>query len=201
MKNILGCPWLEEGQKLNTFKDLQENITKRVLGWKENYISKARREVLIKTVAQAIPIYSISIFKILVALCNTINSSLEKYWWGQTKDEKKIHWINWKKLCTLADRGGMGFRDFQVFNLAMLAKQAWSLIHNTHSLFYHVYKSRYFPHCSFKDAEVGSNPSYGMSFLKVQNGRLGMGTVWKFRLKNGYPINHISQGRFSLTCL
>ena len=54
----------------------------------------------------------------------------------------------------------MGFRDIQTFNLAMLAKQAWHLIHNTHSLFYQVYKSRYFPNYSFMDVEIGNNPSY-----------------------------------------
>ena len=53
-----------------------------------------------------------------------INLNLAKYWWGQTKNEKKIHWINWKKLCTSKDRGGIVFRDVQVFKLAMLAKQA-----------------------------------------------------------------------------
>ena len=50
-------------------------------------------------------------FKIPKALCDTINSTLAKYWWEQTKDEKKIHWINWKKLCTPKKKGGMGFRD------------------------------------------------------------------------------------------
>ena len=54
----------------------------------------------------------------------------------------------------------MGFRDIQAFNLALLAKQAWKLIHNTHSLFYRVFKSRYFPNCSFMDAVLGNNPSY-----------------------------------------
>jgi len=77
--------------KINTFKDLQERIIKRVMGWKEKFISKAGREILIKTIAQAIPTYSIGIFKISKALCDTINSTLAKYWWGQTKDEKKIH--------------------------------------------------------------------------------------------------------------
>ena len=79
------------------------------MGWKEKYISKARREILIKTVAQAIPTYTMGLFKIPKALCDTINSALAKYWWGQTKDEKKIHWINWKKLCTLKKNDGMGF--------------------------------------------------------------------------------------------
>ena len=77
--------------KINTFKDLQERIIKRVMGCKEKFISKVGREILIKTIAQAIPTYSIGIFKISKALRDTINSTLAKYWWGQTKDEKKIH--------------------------------------------------------------------------------------------------------------
>lgn len=68
--------------KVNTFKDLQERITNKVMGWKEKFISKARRETLIKTVAQAILTYSMDIFKIPKVLCDTINSTLAKYWWG-----------------------------------------------------------------------------------------------------------------------
>ena len=56
------------------------------MGWKEKYISKAGREVLIKTIAQAIPTYSMSLFKIPKMLGDSINSTLTKYWWGQIKD-------------------------------------------------------------------------------------------------------------------
>ena len=122
VKSIWALQWWVGKSKVNTFKDLGEKITKRVLGWKEKYISKAGREILIKTVAQAIPKYTMRMFKIPKALCDTINSTLAKYWWWQIKDEKKIHWINWKKLCTPKKKGGMGFRDIQAFNLALLAK-------------------------------------------------------------------------------
>ena len=130
------------------------------MGWKAKFISKAGRETLIKKVAQVILTYSMGIFKISKALCDTINSTLAKYWWGQTKNEKKIHWINWKKLCNPKEMGGMGFRDIHALNLALLEKQAWRLIHQNHSLFFRVYKARYFPNCSFMEAELGNNPSY-----------------------------------------
>ena len=61
------------------------------MGWKEKLISKAGREMLIKTISQAILIYSMSLFKIPKAIKDSINTTLAKYWWGQTKDEKKIY--------------------------------------------------------------------------------------------------------------
>ena len=130
-------------------------------------------------VAQAILTYSMSMFKILKKNCDNINSVLAKYWWGQTWDEKKIHWIKWGKLCKLKDRGGMGFRNIHAFNLIMLAKQAWRLIQGTHSLFFRVYKACYFPNCSFMEAELGYNPSFVWRSLLETRELIRAATVWK----------------------
>ena len=178
-EKYLGLPMVGGKSKLNTFKGLREKITKRVLGWKEKYISKAGREILIKTVAQAIPTYTMGMFKIPKALCDTINFTLVKYWWGRTKDEKKIHWINWKKLCTSKKKGGVGFQDIQTFNLALLAKQAGRLIQDTHSLFYKVYKSKYFPTCTFMEARLGNNPSYVWRSLLAARELIREGSIWQ----------------------
>ena len=78
-ERYLGLPVVGEKSKVNTFKDLREKITNRALGWKEKYISKASRVILIKMVAHAIPTYSMSIFKIPRALCDAINSIVAKY--------------------------------------------------------------------------------------------------------------------------
>ena len=168
---------------MTTFKDLQEKITQWVMGWKEKFILKVGREILIIMVVQAIPTYAISIFKLPKFTCDNINSLLAKYWWGQTKEERKIHKINWKKLCTQKKEGGMGFRDLYSFNLAMLSKQAWRLIHDTNSLFYKVYKARYFPNSSVMMAVVGSNPSFVWRSLLASRDIIFRGSKW--RVGNG----------------
>ena len=65
--------------KVSTFRELQERVSKRVIGWKEKNISKAGREVLIKSMAQAILTYSMSIFKIPRVVCDGMNSILARY--------------------------------------------------------------------------------------------------------------------------
>ena len=72
----------------------------------------------------------------------------------------------------------MGFRDLHVFNLIMLAKQAWCLIHNNWSLFYRVYKARYSPNTSFLDAELGNNPSFVWRSLLAAKDIIHTGSRW-----------------------
>ena len=72
-KRYLGLPMAGGKSKVNTFKELQESVTKKVMWWKEKHISKAGREVLIKTVAQAIPTYLMSLIK----------NPQDNLWWHQ----------------------------------------------------------------------------------------------------------------------
>ena len=70
----------------------------------------AGKEVLIKAVAQAILTYTMSCFKIPNSLCDDLTSLICNFLWGQKKDEKKMAWISWEKLCAPKDCGGMGFK-------------------------------------------------------------------------------------------
>lgn len=185
-ERYLELPMASEKSKVNTFMDLQEKIFKRVSRWKEKFISKAGREILIKIAAQAITTYSMSLSKLPKTICDGINSLLAKYWWGQNKDEKKIHWINWIKLCTQKKDGGMGFRDLHAFNLVMLAKQAWRLTHNSHSLFYRVYKAKYFSDCSFMMAGLGNSPSFVWQSLLAARDNISEGS--SLRIGDGRTI-------------
>uniref|UniRef100_A0A2N9ELG4 Reverse transcriptase zinc-binding domain-containing protein n=1 Tax=Fagus sylvatica TaxID=28930 RepID=A0A2N9ELG4_FAGSY len=119
-------------------------------------------------------------FRLPKAWCDEVNSLIAKYWWGQSKDERKIHWLKWDKLCTSKEDGGMGFRNLHMFNTALLAKQCWRLLTNQQSLFFRVFKAKYFPSCSFLDAQLGSAPSFiWRSFLSGRE-LLLKGIRWEY---------------------
>ena len=46
-------------------------------------LSKAGKEVVIKTVAQSIPTYTMGVFQLLVKLCDELNALCAKFWWSQ----------------------------------------------------------------------------------------------------------------------
>ena len=56
-----------------------EKLAKRLARWKEKLISKAGKEILIKVVAQAIPTYTMSCFKLLDTLCEELMSIIRNF--------------------------------------------------------------------------------------------------------------------------
>lgn len=114
---------------------------------------------MIKSVAQAIPTYSMACFKLPRGLCQHINGLLRKFWWGSKKGERKTAWVSWEVMSQPKFMGGMGFRDIELFNLALLARQAWRLLQEPNSLSARILKSVYYPSCSVLEAELGKYPS------------------------------------------
>lgn len=90
---------------------------------------------------------------------------LTAFWWGAEPHLRKIHWVAWERMCLPKEQGGLGFRDLEAFNQAMLAKQAWKIITQPESLFASYLRSRYFPGGDFLSAALGTRPSYAWRSL------------------------------------
>ena len=126
---------------------------KKLQGWKEKLISQVGREVLIKFFIQAIPMYTMSCFKLPKCLIKELEVLISKFWWGHNRDSRKVHWVKWERLCKAKEVGGMGFKEIEKFNETLLAKQVWRMINNSDSLCYRVFKARFFPNCSILKAK------------------------------------------------
>ncbi|KAI5313939.1 hypothetical protein L3X38_043115 [Prunus dulcis] len=138
----LGLPTSWGRAKKEALVYVKDRILRKVHGWNQHCLSQAGREILIKSVALAIPAYPMNIFKFPTTLCKEIDSVLAGFWWGQNGDNRKLHWINWDTLGQPKHEGGMGFRNLHEFNLALLAKQCWRILMEPQSLWVKVLKGR-----------------------------------------------------------
>ena len=186
-ERYLGLPSFVGKKKKASFEYIKERVWRKLQGWGEKLLSQAGKEVLIKVVVQAIPTYTMNCFKLPLGLCEEIESMIRKFWWGQRGDRQKIHWVSWGALCKPKSEGGMGFKNLALFNDALLAKQAWRLLHNKDSLFYRIFKSKFFPHGSIMDAPVCSQGSYAWKSLLKGREVLRKGLRW--RIGTGDVVN------------
>ena len=152
--------WVCQGTSKNgAFQYLKDQLWNKVQGWIDKTLSTAGKEVLVKSVAQAVPVFSTSCFKLPRGLCEHLNMLIRKFWWGSKGGHHKPHWVSWKAMTQPKGMGGLGFKDFELFNLAMLARQAWRLLQNPDSLAARVLKGIYFPNSSILQATLGGHPS------------------------------------------
>jgi len=145
--------------KKQTFASICGRVKAKLDGWKEKFLSQAGKEILIKAVVQALPTYCMSVFRLPQTLCKSLNSLMNGFWWGHKTNQGRVHWMSWKRLGAPQNRGGMGFHDLEVFNLALFAKQGWRLLSNPDSLVARIMKEKYHPRVDFLDAKLGSRPS------------------------------------------
>lgn len=123
------------------------------------------QETLIKSVVQALPTYLMSIGLLPTKLLRELDSILRRFWWNP-RDGVKHYWtpMAWSSLCKPREGGGLGFRKFADFNLAILAKLAWWVLTNKDCLCAEILEAKY---------KVGGN------WLIVQMAHLGLGKAWR----------------------
>lgn len=85
-------------------------------------------------------------------------------------------------------RGGLGFRDLELLNMAILAKQGWRIMHNTESLAAQVLKMKYFSRDSFITSKLGSNLSYVWRSIWSTKKLLQAGMLWRVGDGNSIKI-------------
>ena len=76
----LGLPALVGADRSDCFKHLVDRITKRIDGWKEKLLSMGGKEILIKSITQAMPTYAMMVFKIPINICKGMTNAIAQFW-------------------------------------------------------------------------------------------------------------------------
>lgn len=107
---------------------------------------------------------------------------------GGKEGKRKPHWVSWQTMTQPKGMGGLGFKDFELFNPAMLPRQAWRLLQNPETLSAQLLKSIYFPNSGILQASLGSHPS--QVWRAIVEGRDVLKQVLIRRVGNG-NMTHI----------
>lgn len=99
--------------------------------------------------------------------------------------------MSYSRLSRHKSNGGMGFRDFRDFNLAMLGNQVWRFLTKPNSLVSKVYKARYFLNENYLDSSAGHNPSFVWRSIWKAGDVVKAGVHWV--VGSGEMINILGQ--------
>lgn len=130
----MGLPVLWDRSRVEALAFVRDKVRSKVQGWKQEFLSHAGKEVLIKTVANAIPTFPMMCFMFPKKTCQDLDNMISNFRWGQKENEGRIHWKTWKNLSFTKRDGELGFKDFSCFNRALLAKLGWRILQNPDSM-------------------------------------------------------------------
>lgn len=141
----LGMPSIIGRKRKATFSFLKDRMWQKINSWNGKFLSKGGKEVLIKSVLQAIPSYYMIIYLIPPSLCDELQRLMNSFWWGSNgNNQRGVHWLSWDNLILAKHLGGMSYRYLYGFNLALLGKQGWKFISNPDTILSRLVKAKYF---------------------------------------------------------
>ena len=97
--------------KKAVFEDVRERIESRMMGWAEQFLSQAGKEILIKAVAMAMPNHAMSCFKLPIGVCKDIKKAIHCVWWRGSMKRRGVYWSSWDQLRKQKCQGGFEFKD------------------------------------------------------------------------------------------
>ncbi|CAJ2631177.1 unnamed protein product [Trifolium pratense] len=80
---------------------------------------------LINSVLSSLPLYFFSFFKAPVCVLKELVNIQRKFLWGGSSENKKICWVSWDTICLPKEKGGLGIKNLNLFNQALLSKWKW----------------------------------------------------------------------------
>lgn len=124
--SYLGLPLSPKKLRRADYLPLIENIDKRLAGWKCASLSRGGRLILLNSVLSSLPLYFCSVFALPSWVIKDIDKIRRGFFWKGKNKTNGFHCLaNWKQICRPRTAGGVGIRNLQVANSALLMKSLW----------------------------------------------------------------------------
>lgn len=90
----------------------------------EAHYSQGGKQALMKSISQSVSAYLLSVFELSLGLCVDLNQMIHNYWWGSEKRKTKTYGKSRGQIIEPKGLGGVGFRDFHLFNQTLLLEMS-----------------------------------------------------------------------------
>jgi hypothetical protein len=140
---FLGIPVGANPRRRATWKPIVESMEKRLTTWSSRHLSFGGRITLINSVLTSLPLYFFSFYKAPRCVIQQLVRIQRNFLWGSGIENKKICWIKWDQICLPRDKGGLGVKNLELFNLALLSKWKWRMLSDVEAMWMSLIRFRY----------------------------------------------------------
>ncbi|XP_026441776.1 uncharacterized protein LOC113340941 [Papaver somniferum] len=130
IEKYLGIPLIIGKKKKESFSHLYDRVKNRLSSWDGKTVSQCGKSLMVRTITNTIPAYSMSCFQIPTKIIKKFEAAQRDFWWG-FEEKRGTYVTSWKSLKIHKDCGGQGFRDLKILNQSLLVRAAWKIFTNT----------------------------------------------------------------------
>lgn len=136
------------------------------------------RATLIQASSSTILSYSMQTMHFPTHVCDKLDHINMNFLWGDTPEKKKVHLVNWHKVCKNKDFGGLGLKKARTQNLALLMKLGWKLYNKDDSLWAKILREQYLHSHSIQTWPRNRNASHIWRSIIHTRNTLNKGIKW-----------------------
>lgn len=118
----LSLPLGANPRRKSTWATIIEKCQRRLASWKRRFISFGGRLTLIRSVLSSLPVYYMSLFKLLEGVARAIDRIQAFFLWGGSNLKRKIRLVKWEEVTKSKKQGGIRVRKVRDVNDCLLAK-------------------------------------------------------------------------------
>ncbi|XP_057803408.1 uncharacterized protein LOC131018716 [Salvia miltiorrhiza] len=152
----LGVPIFVGRTKASYLRAIHDRIAAKFSRWKGLQLSMAGRLCLIKSVIQSSATHYMLVYRWPRSLIHNLDKLCRNFLWSGDVNKRGSCPVNWERVCSIKEEGGLGLKSFALMNKCYLMKMAWNIIRGK-DFGYSLLKARYLDNFSHARPNVSSS--------------------------------------------
>ena len=114
--SFLGIQIVCNPRRLSSWLLVLAKVQNKLVSRKGKNLSLGGRVTLLNSVLNAIPLFTFSFYK-------APNFFIQcAFLWNGKENTRRINWVPWSPICLQKPNGGLGLKDYDLFNRTLLCK-------------------------------------------------------------------------------